>query len=173
MVAKKRGALKRFHAGLRDKQLEKQYAALVVGHWPKGLDVVNAPLQKNVLQSGERMVRVDKEGKASKTLFKVNRRIGQYTLLDVQPITGRTHQIRVHCKAAGFPIAGDPKYGVEQANKALRADGYKQLFLHAVSITLPDDGGHRIVRAPLPGSWQPLLDSPSGLAEQGPALTAP
>ncbi|MBT8149214.1 MAG: 23S rRNA pseudouridine(955/2504/2580) synthase, partial [Gammaproteobacteria bacterium] len=80
VVAKKRAALKRFHAALRDKQLQKHYLALVVGHWPRGLDVVNAPLQKNVLRSGERMVCVDKAGKPSKTLFSVVQRVGQYTL---------------------------------------------------------------------------------------------
>lgn len=158
VIAKKRGALKRFHEGLRNKKLEKNYAALVIGRWPKGLDRVDAPLLKNVLQSGERMVCVDKEGKASQTLYKVKRQITDYCLLDVQPITGRTHQIRVHCKAAGYPIVGDPKYGNDEINKRLRQQGYKHLFLHALSITLPMDGHMKVVSAPLPASWSPLID---------------
>jgi 23S rRNA pseudouridine955/2504/2580 synthase len=160
VIAKKRGALKRFHEGLRNKKLEKNYAALVIGRWPKGLDRVDAPLLKNVLQSGERMVCVDKEGKASQTLYKVKRQIKDYCLLDVQPITGRTHQIRVHCKAAGYPIVGDPKYGNDETNKLLRQQGYKHLFLHALSITLPMDDCMKVVSAPLPASWSPLIDVP-------------
>ncbi|MGB5324507.1 MAG: RluA family pseudouridine synthase [Pseudomonadales bacterium] len=162
VLAKKRTALKRFHAALREKQLEKNYLALVHGHWPASLQVLNAPLQKNVLRSGERMVRVDKAGKPSETRFEIRKRFDRYTLLGVQPVTGRTHQIRVHCQAAGHAIAGDPKYGDAESDRALRALGYRQLFLHAHSITLPEPEGLHSIEAPLPTSWQPLVEPIDG-----------
>lgn len=75
---------------------------------------VSAPLLKNTLRSGERMVEVDDEGKDALTEFRVLRRFGEFaTLIEASPITGRTHQIRVHTRHAGHAIAGDPKYGDE------------------------------------------------------------
>lgn len=159
VIAKKRSALKRFHSALREKKLTKKYAVLVTGNWPAGIDVVNAPLVKNVMQSGERMVFASVEGKPSKTLFSVQQKFAQYTLLEAQPVTGRTHQIRVHSKVAGFPIAGDRKYGNDTVNKQLRAVGYKQLFLHAQSISVPAEQGYINVRSELPDSWVSLLES--------------
>lgn len=158
VLAKKRSALKRFHQALRDRQLEKHYLALVHGHWPQSIRSINAPLQKNVLRSGERMVRVDKAGKPSETKFATLQRLDRYSLLAVQPVTGRTHQIRVHCVAAGHPIVGDPKYGDAALDRALREQGYRQLFLHARSISLPGEQGMHSVAAPLPESWQPLVN---------------
>lgn len=160
VIAKKRTALKRFHAALREKRLEKNYLALVVGRWPRAVDFINAPLKKNVLQSGERMVFADKDGKLSQTRFKIEQAFGDHTLIQAQPVTGRTHQIRVHTKIAGFPIVGDVKYGVDAVNKAFRDRGYKQLFLHARSITLPKaESGFLTIESPCPQSWVELMDS--------------
>ncbi|NNC54168.1 MAG: RluA family pseudouridine synthase [Pseudomonadales bacterium] len=157
VLAKKRAALKRFHQALREKQLQKHYLALVHGRWPASLARLNAPLQKNVLQSGERMVRVAAEGKPSETLFSPLQQIEGCTLLQVQPVTGRTHQIRVHCQAAGYPIVGDPKYGDSALDRPLKARGYRHLFLHARSITLPDADSFRRVQAALPDCWSGLV----------------
>src|SRR5574344_98362 len=111
LVAKKRSALKSLHEQLRLKTMRKQYAALVRGQWQAHVKVVNAPLLKNVLQSGERIVRVNPEGKPSETRFHILQRFAEATLVEASPITGRTHQIRVHTAHAGHPIACDDKYG--------------------------------------------------------------
>ena len=100
--------------------MRKQYAALVRGQWQAHVKVVNAPLLKNVLQSGERIVRVNPEGKPSETRFKVEERYEFATLMRCSPVTGRTHQIRVHTLHAGHCIAGDSKYGDEGFSKEIR-----------------------------------------------------
>ncbi|MEQ9562482.1 MAG: pseudouridine synthase, partial [Woeseiaceae bacterium] len=69
---------------------------------------------------------------------------GRYSLLQCQPKTGRTHQIRVHAAHAGHPLAGDERYGIETENAALRKLGLKRLFLHAQSIAFPDEHGNEL-----------------------------
>lgn len=136
MVAKKRSVLKALHQQLREKTVNKQYLALVRGQWQKGCRNIEAPLQKNTLQSGERMVRVDAEGKPSQTRFRINQRYQQATLVEASPVTGRTHQIRVHTLHAGHPIAGDPKYGDRDFDAQMQELGLNRLFLHAWQLTL-------------------------------------
>lgn len=136
MVAKKRSVLKALHQQLREKTVNKQYLALVRGQWQKNCRSIEAPLQKNTLQSGERMVRVDAEGKPSQTRFRINQRYQQATLIEASPVTGRTHQIRVHSLHAGHPIAGDPKYGDREFDAQMQQLGLNRLFLHAWQLTL-------------------------------------
>ncbi len=139
VLAKKRSYLRQLHALLRSRSVTKQYFALVKGDWAGGECVVRAPLLKNVLQSGERMVRVDKlSGKPSVSRFTPLRRFGQATLVLVHIETGRTHQIRVHAAHLGCPVAGDEKYGDREFNKAMRARGLDRMFLHAASIAFAD-----------------------------------
>lgn len=169
VIAKKRSALRVCHAALRDKTANKTYTALAVGHWPAGLDSVTAPLKKNTLQSGERMVMVAADGKPSETHFKLLAKYSSkastnggkagagYSLMQVMPITGRTHQIRVHAKVAGFPLCGDTKYGVAEVNADLSAKGYKRLFLHASAIDIPLEHGRLQVSSELPALWQKML----------------
>ena len=80
------------------------------GDWPKRVRSIEAPLMKNVLKSGERMVKVSQDGKPCRTDYRIIKLGRGYTLIEAQPITGRTHQIRVHCQFAGHPIVGDVKY---------------------------------------------------------------
>jgi 23S rRNA pseudouridine955/2504/2580 synthase len=134
-VAKKRSALKHLHEQLRDKTMNKVYHALVRGHWPKHRTKVSAPLQKFTLKSGERMVNVDAQGKPSLTHTNVIQYFSQCTLIEAKPITGRTHQIRVHCKHAGHNIALDDKYGEGEFDKAMKDNGLNRLFLHAHSLS--------------------------------------
>jgi 23S rRNA pseudouridine955/2504/2580 synthase len=142
LVARKPATLRELHRQLREDKVDKRYLALVAGKWPRNLGRVEAPLAKNVLQSGERMVRVSKEGKQSITEFKVLERFAGATLVEAKPITGRTHQIRVHALHAGFPLLGDSKYGSEKGEALCQRLGLKRLFLHARTLRfkLPELG---------------------------------
>jgi 23S rRNA pseudouridine955/2504/2580 synthase len=106
------------------------------------------------------MVEVNPEGKDALTLFKVIRRFGEFaTLIEASPITGRTHQIRVHALYAGHAIAGDSKYGDEEFSKEIREMGGKRLFLHAsdLKFTLPD-GEVLAVHAEPDEQWQKVIE---------------
>lgn len=142
MIARRPAMLREIHRQLREDKVDKRYLALVAGSWPKNLRVVDAPLEKNVLQSGERMVRVAQAGKRSITEFAIVERFGNATLIEAKPITGRTHQIRVHARHAGFPLLGDIKYSDERTATLCSALGLQRLFLHARSlrIKLPEAG---------------------------------
>lgn len=161
MVAKKRSMLRFLHEQLRGDGVQKYYKALVVGRWPKRKQRVNVPLQKNVLKSGERMVHVDDEGKRSQTDYRVCQSFPGYTLVEAKPVTGRTHQIRVHCRYAGYPIAGDDKYGEDEANRRARQLGIKRLFLHAerLEIPLPDSREILAVTAPFDDEMTQVLSN--------------
>ena len=150
IIAKKRSALRHLHAQLRDGQMDKRYQALVAGQWPENRFKVKAPLLKNVLQSGERLVSVNENGKPSETRYRILTRYEDATLVEASPITGRTHQIRVHCLHAGHPIACDPKYGDEQFDDTMRSRDLKRLFLHAASIQFIHPGSGETVRFQAP-----------------------
>lgn len=153
LIARKRSALKSAHALFRENKVNKTYLAVVKGRWPAGLTVVNAPLRKNTLLSGERMVVTAADGKPSRTRFKLLRHIGPYSLVEASPETGRTHQIRVHALAAGFPLCGDSKYGDETENRVLREKGYRFLFLHALRLQLHPQAEPLAVESPVPPAW--------------------
>lgn len=160
MIAKKRSMLRHLHQELRGDGVDKRYMALVRGRWETGKKQVNAPLLKNTLRSGERMVEVTDEGKEALTLFKVLRRFGDFaTLVEARPITGRTHQIRVHARHAGHAIAGDNKYGDEEFSREIRELGGKRLFLHAYALKVPlPDGGELSLEAPVDEVWANTLE---------------
>ncbi len=155
MIAKKRSMLRHLHAALRGDGVDKRYMALVRGRWETAQKQVNAPLLKSNLRSGERMVEVNEEGKEALTLFKVLRRFNDFaTMVEARPITGRTHQIRVHALHAGHCIAGDSKYGDEEFSREIRELGGKRLFLHAYALTVPlPDGSQLKVEAPVDEAW--------------------
>lgn len=160
MIAKKRSMLRHLHEALRGDGVDKRYLALVRGSWPTAKKQVRAPLMKNNLRSGERMVEVNVEGKDALTEFRIVRRFGDFaTLVEASPITGRTHQIRVHAKHAGHSIAGDSKYGDEEFTREIRELGGKRLFLHAhaLRVTLPD-GNQLSVEAPVDEMWAATLE---------------
>lgn len=160
MLAKSRAVLINLQKQIQQNQIKKSYQALVKGKWPKGKSTVNAPLKKNTLASGERLVRVDVDGKASITHFSVAKLYQHATLLDIALETGRTHQIRVHCQFSGQSIAGDPKYGDQAFNQLTRASGLKRLFLHANCLEFkhPISNERIKVDAPLPNELQIILD---------------
>lgn len=160
LIAKKRSTLRYLHEMLREgKGIDKHYLALVGGPWQGGTKTVDQPLQKNVMQSGERIVRVHPDGKHALSIFTPIERYKSATLVNVDIRTGRTHQIRVHAAHAGHHIAGDTKYGDESFNKQMREKGLKRLFLHARSLSFPvmNSDQHISVTAPLEDRLEKLL----------------
>ncbi|WP_322788366.1 RluA family pseudouridine synthase [Hydrogenophaga taeniospiralis] len=151
LIAKKKSALKALQDQFRERETGKTYLALVKGNWPAKLKVLDQPLHKYLLADGERRVKVvgkeDPDGMRSLTLVKVARHIPApvglevaspdgFSLLEVTIKTGRTHQIRVHLATAGYPIAGDDKYGDFELNRLLGRSGLKRMFLHAWRLRL-------------------------------------
>lgn len=161
MIAKKRSTLRALHELLREGGMDKRYLALVQGRWRGGERRVSVSLQKNVLSSGERMVTVREEGKAAESIFRPVTRFEEATLVEVQPLTGRTHQIRVHAAHLGHPIAGDEKYGDRDFNRAMRESGLRRLFLHARSLRfrIPSQDKPVEVTAPVDKALENVLSS--------------
>lgn len=160
VVAKKRSALRNLHEQLRNKTVQKFYHALVKGRWSSKLTRVTEGLKKNDLKSGERVVVVDNvNGKESETRYKVIQHYKNATLVRAFPVTGRTHQIRVHCQTKGHAIACDAKYGHEDFDQEMKTLGLKRLFLHAASIefTHPLTEERIKIEAPLEPSLEKLL----------------
>ena len=166
VLAKRRSALRALHQKFRDGVVEKNYIALAVGDWQIGEQLIDAPLLVRHRQGGERYVIVDDEGKQARTRIRLSRRHGKYSLLQCSPLTGRTHQIRVHAQAAGFPLLGDERYGDPDANYQAKREGLPRLFLHAQSIAFPDDSGNELhFTAPLADDLERFLQL--GLAQKG------
>ena len=140
LLAKKRSALLSWHERLRKRLARKQYLALVRGEWQGGAKRIEAALLKNILRSGERMVTIHPEGKAAVTFVKPLQIFRGMTLVEAYPLTGRTHQIRVHLQHIGYPIAADQKYGDSEFNRLVKNQGLKRLFLHAASISSDEFG---------------------------------
>ena len=168
LIAKKRRVLVELHSMLQNGRIIKNYLAWVDGKWPVSKTTITAPLRKSVLKSGERIVVVSADGKPCETSFAPSRfasgersatNFGSAracTLIKASPLTGRTHQIRVHCQFAGHPIIGDPKYCPADINQAHRAKGAGRMCLHAESVELDWSGDKpQIINAP----WA-LMDSP-------------
>ncbi len=156
LVAKKRSALRHLQAQFREKTVHKYYFALVMGKWKKSCHKINAPLLKNEVNS---IVRVNPNGKASETRFKIIEEFSEATLIQASPITGRTHQIRVHTQYAGHPIAWDDRYGDPRFDAYTGKFGLNRLFLHAAHIrfTHPGSGEVMELEAPMDRMLQNVL----------------
>lgn len=163
LVAKKRSVLTALQRMLVNKQgIRKIYWAMVHGFWPAGTTHLHAPLKRFERQSGERMVMVDEiEGKESHTRTQLLAQGVHYSLLEAEPITGRTHQIRVHCQSQGFAIAGDEKYCDKVQANIDKQHGVKRLMLHAYQLAFrhPDTGEALVLTAPLEADFARTLKS--------------
>ena len=158
VMAKRRSALRELHMRFREGQVEKNYLALVVGDWQYGEQLIDVPLLVQNRQGGERHVIASEKGKAAQTLVNLSRTYGIYSLMQCSPVTGRTHQIRVHLAHTGHPIAGDERYGDEEANAEASKFGLPRLFLHAQSIAFVDDSGNDLhFTSPLPDDLEQFL----------------
>jgi len=152
LIGKKRSALVKLHEMLRANQVQKRYVMLVNGIWRNQKQRVVLPLKKLVQDNGEKRVWVEEGGQVSETIFHLRESLGDFTLLEADLITGRTHQLRVQLAHLGFPIVGDDKYGDFALNKTLQKRGLKRMFLHSAETTLnhPVSGEALKLVAPLP-----------------------
>ena len=159
IIAKKRQALLRLHEMFRESGGRKFYLALVEGDWVNQRQHVKLPLLKWTTQSGERRVRVDPKGQAAHTVFTCLKRFGSYSLMQAELLTGRTHQIRVHLAASGFPIVGDDKYGKDDTRAQFSEMGFNRMFLHAWKLDMPHPmtGDRLELEAPLPVTCTRIL----------------
>jgi 23S rRNA pseudouridine955/2504/2580 synthase len=146
---------------MRDGKIEKRYLTLVAGRWPNPVQHVKLPLHKRVTDDGEKRVTVRDEGQSAHTIFRRLQSFPDFTLLEAELKTGRTHQIRVHTSHLGFPIAGDDKYGDFELNKRLMKQGLKRMFLHAAQLSFehPISGERLLIEAPLPAELTKFMDT--------------
>lgn len=159
LLAKSRPALLSLNEALKAHKMNKQYLALVAGRWPARRDFVSARLDRYDAGNGERRVRVDAAGKVSRTRFAVRETFSGTTLVEAEPITGRTHQIRVHAAHADHSLLGDDKYGSREGERLAARLGLQRLFLHASALTFPEPSNGRPVqiRAPLGETLEAVL----------------
>ncbi len=161
LVARRPASLRMLHALLRDNAFDKRYLALVRGKWDLGQKRIDVPLHTDARVGGERTVTVRATGKQAISDFRPVQCFGKLaSLVEVALVTGRTHQIRVHAAHAGYPIAGDEKYGDAVFNERMAKLGLERMFLHAhsVSFTWPGSGKVVSVNAPLPPALASVID---------------
>lgn len=149
VLAKKRRALLSLSQQWAEREVEKHYLVIVLGQWQRGRCVLDAPLlrRNNKVDKGPHVV-VHPNGKPAFSEVKPLKIGENASLLAVRLLTGRTHQIRVHCADAGHPILGDVRYGDWQANHWLAKQPYQRLFLHAEYLAFTWQGEHCRFAAP-------------------------
>lgn len=152
MVAKNDMAHRSLAAQLKAKTNKREYVALVHGVIKQDTGTVDAPIGRSRKDRKKQAIVAD--GRHAVTHFKVLKRFRHYTLVSCRLETGRTHQIRVHMKSIGHPLAGDPLYG---PRKTLPGNGQ---YLHARELGFkhPRTGEELLFTAPLPAYFQQMLD---------------
>ena len=160
LFARHRQSLLAMQSMLQDKSMRKNYCAVVKGNWPRELTEVKLALIKTHLSNGERRMRVDNDGKPAHSRMRLLQEGREFSIIQVELITGRTHQIRVHCQAQGHEIAGDDKYGDTEFNRMMRQRKIRRLMLHAASLELPnsDYTPEVVINAPLPAQFESLMN---------------
>ena len=142
----------------RSRAVTKGYLALVRGKLSPEQGMIEAPIGRDP-HNRQRMA-VIAMGKEASTQYQVRKYLGNYTLIKAIPLTGRTHQIRVHFAAIGFPVVGDPVYGGKYRDEAL-ASCLKRQFIHAyiLGFCLPSSKKYREFTCPLPMDLKQALES--------------
>jgi 23S rRNA pseudouridine1911/1915/1917 synthase len=156
MVAKHDAAQQSLMAQLKARRIRKTYLALVAGSVAAAVGRIEAPIGRDPKHRTRMAVVPD--GRPSVTSYRVRERFTSWTLLDLDLVTGRTHQIRVHLDGIGHPVAGDPAYGTGTSRRG--PEGLERLFLHAwrLELAAPGDGHFIRATAPLPGELEAVLD---------------
>jgi 23S rRNA pseudouridine1911/1915/1917 synthase len=156
IVARNDAAQQAVMAQLKARRVRKTYLALVAGNVAAAVGRIEAPIGRDPTHRTRMAVVPD--GRASTTGYRVRERFAGWTLLEVDLVTGRTHQIRVHLDAIGHPVAGDPVYGTGTSRRG--PEGLGRLFLHAwrLELAAPSDGHLIRATAPLPAELEATLD---------------
>ena len=156
MVAKHDAAQQSLMAQLKARRVRKSYLALVVGSVAAAAGRIEAPIGRDPKHRTRMAVVPD--GRPSTTGYRVRERFAGWTLLELDLVTGRTHQIRVHLDAIGHPVAGDSVYGTGTSRRG--PDGLERMFLHAWRLELGAPGDGHLIRAtaPLPDELESVLD---------------
>jgi 23S rRNA pseudouridine1911/1915/1917 synthase len=153
LLAKTRPALLALQAQFKARTVSKQYIALVEGIPDNPDGVIDAPIGRDPHQ--RKRMAVVRQGRPSSTRYHVVETFGDTSLLEVTPLTGRTHQIRVHMAWIRHPIVGDTVYGRRKPSIPI-----ERHFLHAAKLTVHSPtGGHELTfSAPLPDALAQVLD---------------
>ncbi|MGD0017704.1 MAG: RluA family pseudouridine synthase [Candidatus Limnocylindrales bacterium] len=156
MVAKNDRAQSSLMAQLKARGVKKTYLGLVLGAVAATTGRIEAPIGRD--PNHRTRMAVVPDGRESVTGYRVRERFGAWTLLELDLVTGRTHQIRVHLNAIGHPLAGDPVYGNGTSRRG--PEGTTRLFLHSWRIELqsPTDGHVIRATAPLPPELERVVD---------------
>ena len=156
IVARNDAAQAGVMAQLKARRVRKTYLALVLGSVAAAVGRIEAPIGRD--PKDRKRMAVVPDGRRAVTGYRVRERFAGWTLLELDLVTGRTHQIRVHLAALGHPIAGDPVYGTGTSRKG--PDGLDRLFLHAWRLELVSPRTATLVRAeaPLPAELERALD---------------
>jgi 23S rRNA pseudouridine1911/1915/1917 synthase len=157
MVARHDAAQASLMAQLKARRIKKTYLALVQGSVAAGVGRIEAPIGRDPRHRTRMAVVPD--GRQAVTGYRVRERFPGWTLLELDLVTGRTHQIRVHLDAIGHPVAGDPVYGTGTSRRG--PEGLHRLFLHSWRLELasPSDGHLLRATAPLPEDLEGVLDA--------------
>ena len=143
---------------IENREVTKKYITLLKGQLSPKEGSIESPLEKT---GGSKDIRVSGRNNAKYALthYKVKEYIGDYSLVEVQIVTGRTHQIRVHFSAVGYPVCGDDMYGDKKVNEELKKSGLDRQFLHATELTfkLPKNGKPIKLSAPLADDLKKVL----------------
>jgi 23S rRNA pseudouridine1911/1915/1917 synthase len=159
IVAKHDAAQHSVMAQLKARRVKKTYLALVLGEVAASVGRIEAPIGRDPKHRTRMAVVPD--GRPSTTGYRVRERFAGWTLLELDLVTGRTHQIRVHLEAIGHPVAGDPVYGTGTSRRGPDVGGgLRRLFLHAwrLELTSPSPGALIRAEAPLPAELETVLD---------------
>jgi 23S rRNA pseudouridine1911/1915/1917 synthase len=159
MVARTDAAQASLMAQLKARRVKKTYQALVLGEVAASVGRIEAPIGRDPKRRTRMGITAD--GRPATTGYRVRERFAGWTLLELDLVTGRTHQIRVHLDAIGHPIAGDPLYGTGTSRKGpLVAGGVPRLFLHSwrLELTSPSTGELIRAEAPLPDELERVLE---------------
>ncbi|EIE3633018.1 RluA family pseudouridine synthase [Staphylococcus pseudintermedius] len=152
MVAKNDVAHRSLVEQLMAKTVKRKYIALVHGHIPHEFGTIDAPIGRN--KNDRQSMAVVDDGKEAVTHFNVIETFKNYTLVECELETGRTHQIRVHMKYIGYPLVGDPKYGPK---KTLEIGG-QALHAGLIGFEHPKTGEYIERFAPLPAEFEAVIE---------------